>query len=168
MKQETFWRNPALQMAGLAGLAVAIAAYMILSTNLSIGVSAKPKERQKQTTKAGRQQTSAQSLGNLADNKTRVLAAIRIADYEILRPRLKKGVRVNILCGYEGSQGLSQPGKTILENVLVVEVPGSSNSRLSPNEQGVLIEISRGEADQLVSQASAEPLRVLIGGSVQE
>lgn len=162
MKKEVLWRNSSIQMAVLAGLAAAVAAYLILTAGVFTKGKTTNIEKNVLSARNGQRQSQGLATGSQVRNETRMLTALRISDYEILRPRLRKGIRVNIICGYGENQNMGPQEKTILENVLVAEVPLSSGSRLSSREQGILIETTKEESERLASIASAEPLRIVI------
>jgi hypothetical protein len=162
MKKEAFWRNTSLQMAILAGLAVAIATYLILTSGVfaTRNISS---NAQKSKPKKGRiVEKNEITDGVQTEKKSRVLMALRISDYEVLKPRLRKGAKINIIYGYGEGRNSNTQVRTFMENVLIVEVPPSSNSRLSAEEQGILIEVSKEESERLASLTTAEPLRIVI------
>jgi hypothetical protein len=164
MEKKPFWRNSSWQLAIIAGLAAAIAAYLILAPGVLNGVIGKANDGKTTTKKRGEVENHTKRLTGRESGEEKMLTALRIADYEILKPRLKKGVRVNIISGYGEAQNAGPQGETILENVLIVEVPLNSSSRLSPREQGVLIEITKEESVRLAAAAGAESLRIMIKG----
>ncbi len=149
--------NTSLQLAVLAALAASIAAYMILSS----GIAAKPAQSTiKNHSKTKRTPIKQREISERV-NEEKMLTGLRISDFEILRPRLKKGTRIDIYQGYNNAQDTVSMGQSILENILVVEIPVKSDSKLS-GEQGILIEVSGEECKRLISMSSSEPLRIVI------
>ncbi len=161
MKKESIWRNSSMQMAVLAALAASIAGYLIFSSGAFS--NGKPVAAGKKALIAEKV-IQRPAVDGKPRNEQKMLMALRISDYEILKPRLKKGLRINIIYGEGPSQDNGLRGKTILEDILVAEVPPNSSSRLSSGEQGILIEITKEDGERLAGIAGLEPIRILIKG----
>jgi hypothetical protein len=162
MKKEKFWRNPSTKMALLGGLAAAITVFTFLSAGSStVRQTGAPSGKEPAIQSETQTKKSAPSQKQVS-SESRILMALRIADYEILRSRLKKGVRVTVFWGYEQNRNQEEKDKMVLENVLIAEVPLNSATRLPSREQGILIEATKEEAEQLARLADTEPLRIVI------